>query len=544
MKIVIIGGVAAGMGVATKLKRIDKDNEVLVIERGEHVSYANCGLPYFIEGVISKAEKLTLFTPEFFKKRYNIDVLINTEAKSIDKDKKTVLLDNGESVSYDKLVITTGGNPIKPDLKGVDNDNIFTLWTIPDALKIDEFIKNKNPKTACVIGGGFIGIEMAEALKERGLKVSVIEKSAHIMPPADFEYAKLITDTLIGNGIDVLTDEEVVSFLKDNVNLKSGKSVSADMIILSIGVSPNNQLAKQSGMELEKSGAIAVNEYFETSIKDIYACGDVIEVNHVDGFRLKIPLAGLARKQSRLLALNLTGIKSPYKETTSPSVIKVFDYTYSSVGLSYEFLQRMNVQDLKFISVSDAIHPSYYPDAHNLTVSLVYNKKTRKILGAQAFGKKDVEKRIDAISVAMFLKADIDQLQHIDFAYAPPYNNPIDHVNYLSMVGQNDLQLPQIDFSQFIKSFDSNTDILIDIRTEKERSEDGFIKNSIHIPVDELDSNIEKIPKDKNIFVHCKSGKRSYLSQTKLLKHFKNVTNISGGFTLMSLSKNFENFKG
>ena len=540
MKIIVIGGVAAGASTATKLKRINGKDEVILIERGEFVSFANCGLPYFIGGDIDKREKLIVQKPKYFNQRYGIDVMINTNVISIDRINKNISIENedGErSISYDKLVIATGGTPFTPPIEGVENNNVFKLWTIPDMDKIDDFIKKNNPKTATVVGGGFIGIEMVEALTHRGIKVSLIENAEHIMPNIDFEYASMIKFILEGNGIEVLDNLSLSSIQKDKVVLSNGRNLESDMTLLSVGVKPNNELAVECGIEIGKTGGIIVDEYMQTNDDNIYACGDVVELNRsLDGEKVRVPLAGPASKQARIVAKNINGEKEKYNGTTGASVVKIFDYTMAFVGLSKENSKNFNPN---MATVHRAIHPSYYPNGHNISISLVYDKKGT-ILGAQAFGKKDIEKRIDIISQAIFNNTKAEDLVDIDLSYSPPYNSPNDPINYLGMISENDLNgvCNLINFDDI----DLENGILIDVREIVERKQ-GKVNSSISIPLYEIENRLSEFPKDKNIYIHCATGMRSYLAIRKLLLNgfdYDKLYNVSGGFMTIKNTKSYK----
>ncbi|MEG0663373.1 MAG: FAD-dependent oxidoreductase, partial [Anaerovoracaceae bacterium] len=409
MKTLIIGGVAGGATAAARLRRLDEKMEIVILERGRYISYANCGLPYYIGDVIKNREALLLQTPEAMKAKFNIDVRVEHEATAIDPEKKIVRVKtkNGEiQEAYDRLIIATGSSPLKPPIPGIDGEGIYTLWTVPDTDKIRGIVDKEQPKHAAVIGGGFIGLEMAENLAERGIQVSLIEAQNQVMAPIDFEMAQLLHENMDSNGVKLYLGDGVQSFSrmpegKTKISLSSGKEVQVDMVILSIGVRPNSELAKGAGLALNGKGGIQVNDYLETSAPDIYAVGDVIEIeNFVTKEPGMIPLAGPANKQGRIVANNISGRKERYEGTLGTSVAKVFDLTVAAVGLNEKTLKSMGKkkdEDYYVALINQKSHAGYYPQATPLTLKMIF-EKGGKILGAQIVGQEGVDKRIDTIA--------------------------------------------------------------------------------------------------------------------------------------------------
>ncbi|MEN6562396.1 MAG: FAD-dependent oxidoreductase, partial [Christensenella sp.] len=449
-KVVIIGGVAGGASCAARLRRLDETAQIVLLERGEYISYANCGLPYHVGDVIKTRQALLLQTPEAMKKKFDVDVRVQNEVLSIDRNKKTVLVkkvDTGETYteSYDTLVISTGSSPLKPPIPGIDSSRVQTLWTIPDTDRIRALVREQGVKSAAVIGGGFIGLEMAENLKHAGLDVSLIEALDQVMSPIDYEMAQLLHETLVQNGVELHLGDAVESFNDVTggveIKLKSGKKVSAELVILSIGVRPNGQLAKDAGLAVNPRGGIVVNDHMLTSDPSIYAVGDVIEVeDYISKEQTMIPLAGPANKQGRIAADNIAGLDASYKGTQGSSIAKVFDLTVANTGENEKTLVKRGLvrgKDFETVTITQNSHASYYPGAVPMTLKLLFTKDGKKILGAQIVGKDGVDKRIDTIGVATRLGASVFDLKELEFAYAPPYSSAKDPVNMLGFVAEN-----------------------------------------------------------------------------------------------------------
>ncbi len=549
-KIIIIGGVAGGATAAARIRRISESAEITVIERGPYVSYANCGLPYFISGEIRKRSQLLLQTPEGFFARYKINVLVETEALEIDLSGKKIKIRNPEGekwLEYDKCILAQGGNPIVPDLPGANSPNVFKLWTVPDMDRIHEYIEVKKPKTAVVVGGGFIGLEMAEAFHARGLQTTVVELSPQIMATMDKEFGYYIQEKLQSAGIHIESGIGVKSIIPDSkeVELSDGRKISAEVVLFSVGVRPELSLAKSSGLEIAKSGGLVVNEYLQTSDPDIFAAGDMIEVTQkVSGKKIRIPLAGPANRQGRIAGTNVLGGKTPYRGALGTSVVKILDSTAASTGLTEKAAVEAGF-DTGVAIIHKDHHASYYPGAEQLTLKLVYDKKTSGILGAQGFGKNGVDKRIDVLAVAIHGKLTLEDLSELDLSYAPPYSSANDPVNLIAFVAENSQSgfSPTVTPARFKEMFSADDSIVLDVRNLGEYAK-AHIKGSINIPVDELRFRISEIPQDKKIFVHCKVGFRGHLAVRILLQNgFKKVWNITGGYLSMAAEGGLEEEK-
>ncbi|MBP2073195.1 CoA-disulfide reductase [Thermoanaerobacterium butyriciformans] len=542
MKVVIVGGVAGGASAAARLRRLNEDAEIILFEKGEYISYANCGLPYYIGEVIKEREKLVVQTPEGMSKRFNIDIRTSSEVTKINPDEKIVVVhdiknDRTYTESYDKLILSPGAEPIKPPMPGIDSKNIFTLRNIPDTFRIKDYVDYNNPKKAVVVGGGFIGLEVAENLKEVGLDVTVVELADHVMAPLDYEMASIVHQHLRDKGINLILKDGVKEFQhKDNsttVVLNSGKTIDTDMVVLGIGVRPDIRLAKDAGLEIGERGGIKVNEYMQTSNPDIYAVGDAIEVkDYINGSNTLIPLAGPANKQGRIAADNICGRKSKYDGTQGTSVAKIFDLTVAATGNNETILKRAGI-DYEKVIIHPNSHASYYPDALPMTIKLIFKKDDGKILGAQIVGFDGVDKRIDVIATAIRANMTVYDLEELELSYAPPYSSAKDPVNMAGFAASNILRG---DISVFhwdeIEKIDMSKSVILDVRTDMEYQL-GNIKGSINIPVDELRENLDKIPKDKDIYVYCQVGLRGYIACRILMQNgFKSVKNLSGGYKI------------
>ncbi|ADL67824.1 FAD-dependent pyridine nucleotide-disulphide oxidoreductase [Thermoanaerobacterium thermosaccharolyticum DSM 571] len=542
MKVVIVGGVAGGASAAARLRRLDENAEIILFEKGEYISYANCGLPYYIGEVIKEREKLIVQTPEAMSKRFNIDIRTLSEVTKIIPSEKTVIvhdIQNNKTYkeTYDKLILSPGAEPIKPPMPGIDGKNIFTLRNIPDTYRIKDFVDYNKPKKAVVVGGGFIGLEVAENLKEVGLDVTVVELADHVMAPLDYEMASIVHQHLRDKGINLILKDGVKEFQHKNnsttVVLNSGKTIDTDMVVLGIGVRPDIKLAKDAGLAIGDRGGIKVNEYLQTSDPDIYAVGDAIEVkDYINGSYTLIPLAGPANKQGRIAADNICGRNSKYDGTQGTSVAKIFDLTVAATGNNETILKRAGI-DYEKVIIHPNSHASYYPDALPMTIKLIFKKEDGKILGAQIVGFDGVDKRIDVIATAIRANMTVYDLEELELSYAPPYSSAKDPVNMAGFAASNILRG---DISVFhwdeIENIDMSKSIILDVRTDMEY-ELGNIKGSINIPVDELRENLDKIPKDKNIYVYCQVGLRGYIACRILMQNgFKSVKNLSGGYKI------------
>ncbi len=537
MKVVIVGGVAGGATAAARIRRLDENAEIIIFERSGYVSYANCGLPYYIGGEISDKEDLFLQTPEGFWSRFKIDVRTLHEVTKINRERKTVtVLDkmsgNVFEESYDKLILSPGAKPVMPDFCKGNFSNIFTLRTVEDTLKIREFTDNNPTRTAVIIGGGFIGLEMAENLKNRGIDITVIQKGDHLLNTVDSDIASFVHTNLRTKGINILLNANVKS-IENNMVVTDCQEIPADMVIVSVGVLPENTLAKEAGLALGVKGAIAVSDNMQTSDEDIYAVGDAVEVeNFISNDKAVITLAGPANKEGRIAADNICGINSTYKGTQGASVIKLFDMTVASTGMTETQLKLSNIAYEKVI-LSPLSHAGYYPGATVMTLKVIFEKETYKILGAQAVGYEGVEKRIDVIATAIFAGLTADKLKDLELSYAPPYSSAKDPVNMAGFIIEN---MKNGIVGQFyyedIPSLQKRDDVtLLDTRTVYEYMR-GHAEGFINIPVDELRERLTELDKSKPVYVMCQSGLRSYLATRILMQNGFDAYNFAGGYRL------------
>ena len=517
-KTLIIGGVAAGAGCAARLRRLDENAQIVLLERGGFISYANCGLPYHVGDVIKARESLLVTPVEVMRGRYNVDVRTCNEALSIDRNTKTVLVKNhvtGEEYieSYDKLVIATGSSPLRPRIPGIDSPRILTLWTVPDTDHIRELIRGLGTKSAVVVGGGFIGLEMAENLHHAGLHVSIVEATDQVMAPVDPEMAEILHNNIRSNGVGLYLADGVASFedkgASVDVKLSSGTVLSADIVILSIGVRPNSQIAKEAGLELNARGGIIVNDHMQTADPDIYAAGDVVEVeDFIFGDRTMVPLAGPANKQARIVADNICGIPSTYKGTQGSSVAQVFDMAAASTGANEKALIRRGLvrgKDYASILINQNSHAGYYPGAVPIYLKLLFSTDGGKIYGAQIIGQDGVDKRIDTIGTAIRLGAGVSALKDLELAYAPPFNSAKDPVNMAGFTAENVLR-GLVKFSDWKIPEDA---VILDIREEPEVAEYAF-PGAVCIPLGQLRSRLDELDRGTHYVVMCAGGVRAY----------------------------------
>ena len=541
MKVIIVGGVAGGATAGARIRRLDESAEITIFERTGYISYANCGLPYYIGGVIKDSEDLTLQTPESFYSRYRIDVKVNCEVTDIDAANKTVSVINLKSgerfkEKYDKLILSPGAKPALPDFY-IPHERVFTLRTVEDTLAIRNFILSAKPKSAVVTGGGFIGIETAENLCEAGIKVTLVQRGGHILNTVDEDIAAFIHAKLRSKGITLMLNADVKKITPESnglcVEFGDGLKLKTDMALVATGVVPENALAKNAGLELGVKGAIKVNLKMQTSAPDVYAVGDAVEVtDYVTGQNAVIALAGPANKQGRIAADNVCGIKSEYKGSQGSSVIKIFDMTVASTGIN-EARAKTAGYDYEKLILSPASHAGYYPGGKVMTLKLIYEKNTLKILGAQIAGYDGVDKRIDVLATAIRAGMTAVQLKDLDLAYAPPYSSAKDPVNMAGFMAENIesglvKQFHYADVPELQKRKDV---VLLDARTEEEYlygHADGFI----NIPLDDLRRRYTEIDKDKPVYVMCQSGLRSYVASRILAQYGFNVYNFSGGYRL------------
>ena len=549
MKVVIIGGVAGGATAAARIRRLDENAEIIIFERSGYISYANCGLPYYIGGVIEDKEDLTLQTPEGFYRRFRIKAKVNHEVTDIDTKNKTVFVTDlktgeGFTESYDKLILSPGAKPILPDFY-TENERTFTLRTVEDTLKIRAFVEQNQPKTAVIIGGGFIGLEMAENLAELGIKTTIVQRGNHLLPPVDCDMASFIHANFRYHGVELLLNSSASKMsITDNkvqLELDGGKQISADMVVLAVGVTPENTLAKKAGLELGLKGTIKVNSKMEASVPDIYAVGDAVQVKHfVTEQDAVISLAGPANKQGRVAADNICGLESEYKGSQGSSVIKLFDMTVATTGIN-EQQAKSNGYEYEKVILTQKSHAGYYPGAKTMTLKLIFERKSLKILGAQIVGYDGVDKRIDVIATAIRAGLKADWLKDLDLAYAPPYSSAKDPVNMAGFVAENIKNgvVKQFYYEDISALREKEDVILLDTRTPFEYMRgraDGFV----NIPLDDLRERIGELDKSKKIYVMCQSGLRSYLATRILMQNGFDAYNFAGGFRLYSSIKNEE----
>jgi len=540
-KYLIIGGVAGGATTAARLRRLDEFAEIIMFERGEYISYANCGLPYYIGDVISERDNLLVQTPESFKKRLNIDVRVQNEVITINKEAKNVEVKNlqtGELYieSYDKLIVSPGAEPIKPPIEGISNSKIFTLRNVRDTDKIKSYCNTRKPKKAVVVGAGFIGLEMAENLHLLGMQVTIVEMGDQVMNPLDFEMAAQVHQHLKTKKIELFLNDGVKSFKDDNselkINLQSGRVLNADIVILSIGVKPEVKLIREAEIALADNGGIKVNEYLQTDDENIYALGDAMAFpNPITGKYNNTYLAGPANKQARLLADNLVkGHKRKYTGAYATAIAKVFDITVATSGMAAKFLDKEGIEYMSNI-IHASSHAGYYPGAMATSLKLIFSPKDGRLYGAQLVGFEGVDKRIDIISTVLKNKGTIYDLQEIEHAYAPPYSSAKDPVNQAGFAAENilDASVKIIHWDELMAQ-KTNDLFLLDVRTPDEH-ELGGIANSINIELDVLRNNLDKLPKNKKIIVYCGVGLRGYFASRILLQNgFSDVYNLSGGY--------------
>lgn len=546
-KVIIVGGVAGGASTAARLRRLDENAEIILFEKDEYISFANCGLPYYIGNTIKERDKLLLQTPASMNSRFNIDVRVNSEVTSIDTNERIVTVNSKDKgtyqESYDYLVLSPGAKAIKPNIPGIDNDKILTLRNVPDTDKIKDLTLKDNVKNAVVIGGGYVGIEMAENLKELGLAVTVVEAAPHILGPFDSDIVAIAEKEIEENGIKLVLNNGVESF-KDNdseveITLNDGTKISTNIIILAIGVTPNTDFIKNTGVNLGARGHILVNSKLETNISNIYALGDAIEVvDFVNKQNTAIPLAGPANKQGRIVADNIIGKNSTFKGTQGTAIIKIFGLTAASTGNNERTLKRLNI-DYKAITIHPVSHASYYPGAIPMTLKLLFNMEG-KILGAQAIGYDGVDKRIDVIATTIRLNGSVSDLTELELSYAPPYSSAKDPVNMAGFVAENVINglMDVMTFDEYL-AYDKDNTILVDVRTEIEYN-NGHLEGAINIPVDELRSRLSELDKDKEIIEYCQVGLRGYIAARILSQYGYKVKNITGGYKSISSLNNIE----
>lgn len=541
MKVIIVGGVAGGATTAARLRRRDENVNIVLFERGKHISYANCGLPYYIGEKISEREDLFVATPELFRNRFGIDVRLNSEVTAIDTGKKQVHVRNAETgdaytESYDKLVLSPGAEPVKPPIPGVNLPEIFTLRNVNDTDRIKKFVDENSPKRAVIVGAGFIGLEMAENLHNRGVFVTIVEMADQVMTPLDYEMAAGVHQHLKTKNVEFYLGDAVASFASHQtgvqVNLNSGRELEADMVLLSIGVRPENALAQNAGLDIGETGGIKVDKHLRTSNPDVYAVGDAIEfVSPIIDRPLLAYLAGPANKQGRIAANNLVDHdRHVYNGTIGTAIAKVFDITVASTGVSEKTLRKENIPHK--VSITHGFsHAGYYPNSKPLTIKLQFDPENGKIFGAQIVGYEGVDKRIDLIAATVKQGGTVHDLTELEHAYAPPFSSAKDPVNIAGFAAENVIN-GLVDIVHWKETVDRDREksIVLDVRTPAEVGL-GMIDGAVHIPLDELRQRLDELPRNKQIIVYCAAGLRGYLGARILIQNgFENVVNLTGGY--------------
>ncbi|WMJ88772.1 CoA-disulfide reductase [Anaerocolumna sp. MB42-C2] len=540
-KIIVVGGVAGGASAAARLRRLNEDAQIIIFERGEYISFANCGLPYYIGGDITDKDALTLQTPESFHSRFRIDVRVLQEVTHIDKRNKIVTIKNLKTnetyeESYDKLILSPGAEPAKPAIAGADNPKVFTLRNIPDTYKIKDYIDKEDVRSAVVVGGGYIGIEMAENLHNAGLKVTVVEFADHVIAPLDFDMAADVHNHIRSKGVNLILKDGVKEIQNQENKLKvflGTKEIITDMVIMSVGVRPESSLAVDAGLSVNNRGAILVNEHMQTSDKDIYAVGDAIEIrDFVTGEAGFIPLAGPANKQGRIAADHICGINSSYQGTQGTGILKCFDLTIATTGITETRAKQLNLNYEKSFTYSNS-HASYYPGAVGMSIKLIFQKDDGKVIGAQIVGYDGADKRMDVLATAMRAGMTVYDLTELELAYAPPFSSAKDPVNMAGFTAENILRnkVKLFHWHDVEKLPRDGSVTLLDVRTELEY-DNGTIDGFRHISLDELRDNLTKLDKSKPVYVTCQIGLRGYIACRILEQHGYECYNLSGGYRL------------
>lgn len=536
-KILIVGGVAGGMSAATRLRRLNENAEIIVFEKGPYVSFANCGLPYYVGGEIAEREKLIVQSAKALKNRFNLEVRENSEVIAIDSEgKKVTVVSNGESYveSYDKLILSPGAKPLIPQIKGLNQaTNVFSLRNIPDVDKIMAYLAAKESKSATIIGAGFIGLEMAENLAKRGLSVTIVEKAPHVLPTIDREMAAFVNEELIKNNLSVMTNRGAVEFKNDEILLDNGESLQSDLTILSVGIQPETSLAKSAGIKLGLRNAILVDEHYETSVKDIYAVGDAIVVKNQLGQDALISLASPANRQGRQVADIISGLPIKNRGSLGTAIVRVFDLQVASTGLSEFQLRGLKINH-KIVHVTANNHAGYYPDVTSIVLKLIFEPESGQIFGAQAIGKEGVDKRIDILSTAIKAKLTVFDLPELELTYAPPFDSAKDPVNMAGYAAINLLlgQSENIQWHELAAEL-AKGKVLLDVRNPNELAK-GKFKNSQNIPLDDLRERLNELDKKNEYIVSCQSGLRSYNAERILKQEGYKVKNLDGAFGLYS----------
>jgi NADPH-dependent 2,4-dienoyl-CoA reductase/sulfur reductase-like enzyme/rhodanese-related sulfurtransferase len=546
-KIVIIGGVAGGASAAARLRRNSEEDQIIMFEKGPHVSFSNCSLPYHLSGIIKESDELVLMNPELFLQQYNIEARTNSEVIEIDRANKQVIVKDvltGENYkeTYDKLILSPGAFPILPNIPGIEKVNVFTVRNVVDIDNLNKFIKSNYSKDVVVIGGGFIGVEVAENLKEAGYHVTLIEALNQILKPFDYDMVQIFHKEFLDNQVDLILEDKVESFEENKVILASGKTIRADAVVMAIGVAPETYLAKQAGLEIGDTGAIKVDKNYQTNDPDIYAVGDAIEVYHALTHTMtKLSLAGPAQKQARSVANHINNKNTINNGYIGSSAIKVFDYNGASTGLNEALIQVLNMKvhyGVVRVILNDKV--GLMPDAAPIHFKLLYEIPTGKVLGAQAISKGDAAKRIDVIATVIKFGGTVEDLRDLELAYAPPFSTAKDIVNYAGYVGTNLLSgdYKQVNVDQ-VRELVENNNYILDVR-ESYEFEAGHIKGAVNIPLSELRARVNEIPNEQPVYVHCRTGQRSYNAVLALQNlGYSNVYNITGSFLGVSFYEYF-----
>ncbi len=547
MKVVIVGGVAGGASAAARIRRLDENAQIIVFERSGYVSYANCGLPYYVGGIITDAEALTLQTPDSFFNRFHIDIRVRHEVTAINPAKKTVTVHNLDTEevfeeAYDKLLLSPGAKPTKPNMPGIENERIFTLRTIEDTLKIRTYAEKVRPKSAVIAGGGYIGLEMAENFVKLGLSVTVIQKPDHLLSPLDYDMACFLHSYLAKKGIRLIFGKSVTGFREAEqavITLTDGsEQLSSDLVLLAVGVTPDTALAKAAGLELGIKDSIIVNDRMETSVKDIYAVGDAVGVKHlVTGKDTLLSLAGPANRQGRIAADNICGGNSIYRGSQGSSIIRLFDMTAAITGINEETAKAAGISYDKIL-LSPASHASYYPGGKTMTIKILYEKTTLKLLGAQIVGYEGVDKRIDVLATAIHAGMSATGLCELDLAYAPPFSSAKDPVNMAGFMIENIVtgKVKQFHIEDIDSLPHDDSITLLDVRTPFEYA-NGHAEGFVNIPLDTLRERMPTLKKNQPVYVMCQSGLRSYLACRILSQYGYDCYNFSGGYRFYDMVK-------
>lgn len=543
-RILIVGGVAGGASAAARLRRLDEWAEIVVFERGPYVSFANCGLPYYLGGEIAEKDKLLVQSPEKLKAVFNLDVRVNSEVLRVDRESKEIEIRQRSSgrlyrERYDHLVLATGAAPLVPAIPGIERDGHFTLRNIPDMERIDEWIRTTNAGRAVIVGGGFIGLEVAEQLKHRGLNVAIAQSLPQVLAPFDPEMAALVHQEIRKQGVGLYLSNSVVAFESprsgekekaSSVVLRNGERLPADVVILGLGVRPEIRLAKDAGLEIGSRGGIRVNDQLQTSDPSIWAVGDAIEVKHaVTGEWTLIALAGPANRQGRIVADNIAGRKSTYPGSLGTAILRVFGLTAACTGANETMLRKADLP-FEVVHLHPGSHASYFPGAHPISLKILFSRRNGRLLGAQAIGEDGVDKRIDVLATALSSKLTVDDLSELELSYAPPYGSAKDPINLAGMAAQNVLN-GDVKVAQWheVALLDPTRSVILDVRDAKERAA-GAIPDSLHIPLGELRQRLTELPRDKEILAHCQTGQRSYNACRILQQHGFACRNLAGSY--------------